>query len=259
MRNALTHRKFFAYGLLCILIATAPILPNNAHAKDDSYGNNNIAQVLSVSHETIASPEETQLCSQTIVSDRQLAQREVAKTPWLIKYWQPIVGGIVGGIIGKQMGNHYGSTNNKWKTPTLIGGIALGALLGPGFGLGAYGLGALSEHYWPTKLPLEIVLALVGGALGDAAWKILFPASPPKNLLNPPKPGEYMADQQFFLETTCFTTTAYKNSESAYRVNYVYQGQNRSALVNYEPQETIEVDSLGNPRNESPTTESTVK
>jgi hypothetical protein len=147
------------------------------------------------------------------------------------------------------MGRYYGSTNNKWKTPTLIGGLALGALLGPGFALGSYGLGALSEHYWPTKLPLEVTLSLVGGILGDAAWKMLFPKNPPSSLLDKPEPGEFLTEQQFYLETTCLQATNYKHQENWYTVNYIYNGEVRTSNFTYEPQDSIEVDNSGNPLN----------
>jgi uncharacterized protein YcfJ len=252
MHTSLFFRKKLIFWLLFTCLVSHGISPAIAANNFDPASNKNMARVLSVNQETTSTPEEAQICSQTIVSDRQLAERQEASKPWYIKYWQPILGGVIGGIIGKQMGRYYGSTNNKWKTPTLIGGLALGALLGPGFALGSYGLGALSEHYWPTKLPLEVTLSLVGGILGDAAWKMLFPKNPPSSLLDKPEPGEFLAEQQFFLETTCFQATNYYYQESTYRVSYAYQGQTRNALLAYEPQETIEVDLSGTPVNALP-------
>ena len=201
--------------------------------------------VISVTNETIAIPDESPVCSQTIVSDRELAQRQEAAKPWFIKYWQPILGGTIGAIIGYKMGGFYGSKNKKWKTPTVLGGIALGALLGPGFALGAYGLGALSEHYWPTKLPLEITLALVGGIGGKMGWDALFPANPPKKLLEEPTPGEYLAEQKFYLETTCLPLQRFVYEQSKYQVSYKFNNAIQTVEMDYDPGTHLTVSASG--------------
>lgn len=236
-------------------MSVAVLIPFSAHAAQPmqefvgfQYSAQNLSvPVLSVTYETTAIPDDTPVCSQTIVSDRELAKRQEAAKPWLIKYWQPILGGVLGTAIGYKMGKYYGSTNNKWKVPTMVGGLALGALLGPGFALGAYGLGAVSEHYWPTKLPLEIALSLVGGMIGKVIWKTLMPPDPPKEMLADPAPGEYLPEQRFFLETTCFPALRFAYEQQPYQVTYQFNGEPRTALLTYDPGTQIRIKEDGSP------------
>jgi uncharacterized protein YcfJ len=243
-----SKRRFYIYATLLIPYSAHATQPMQEFVGIQPAAYNRITvPVKSVTFETVATPDDIPVCSQTIVSERQLAQRQEDAKPWIIKYWQPILGGVLGAAIGYNMGRYYGSTNQKWKTPTIIGGVALGALLGPGFALGAYGLGALSEHYWPTKLPLEIALSLVGGILGKMIWKALMPADPPEALLKEPAPGEYLAEQRFFLETTCFPSQRFLYEQSKYQVTYVFNDTIRTVETDYDPGSHIEIDEAGNP------------
>lgn len=241
-------RRFYLYVTLLIPYSTHAAQPMQEFVGIHAPLAQTISvPVKSVSSETLATLDENPVCSKTIVSDRELAQREENAKPWILKYWQPILGGVLGAIIGYQMGSYYGSSNHKWKTPTIIGGLALGALLGPGFALGAYGLGALSEHYWPTKLPLQIGLSLVGGILGKMAWGALFPANPPKKMLEEPAPGEFLAEQRFYLETTCYPSQRFIYQQSTYQVSYEFNGTTKTVLTDYDPGALLIVNASGEP------------
>lgn len=206
--------------------------------------------VLSVTQEVITHTEKTNVCWQTIVTDREMAQRQYASQPWLVKHWQPILGGILGGLTGYHFTRNYGQTSAKWIYPTVAAGIGVGVLAGPGMVAGAYLGGSIAQHFWPEKLPLTIVLSMVGGILGDGLMKLLFPDSPPQELLQPTQPGVYLSDQQFYLETTCMPTTRVLYTEKPFRVTYRYQGEERSAVFKYYPGNHIELNDSGWPIDE---------
>lgn len=209
----------------------------------------NTVPVLTVTQEVIETTEKTSVCWQTIVSDRERAKRQYESQSWLVKYWQPILGGVLGGAVGFQFTGNYGPPSKKWVYPTIAAGIAIGAIAGPGMVAGAYGGGSLAQHFWPTKLPLTIMLSMIGGILGDGLMKLLFPDSPPKVLLATPQPGQYLPDQQFYLETTCMPRERVLYTEKPYRVTYTYRGEPRSALMKNYPGERIALDEAGQPLN----------
>ncbi|HUH41405.1 MAG TPA: hypothetical protein VL024_11100 [Castellaniella sp.] len=207
--------------------------------------------VLSVTHETIAKPARKQVCWQTIVSDRQRAQQQYKNQSWVVKYWKPILGGVLGGLVGFKFTQNFGEqSKQKWLYPTIAAGIGVGAITGPGMVAGAYGLGTLAYSYWPGKLPLVAAISLIGGILGDGLFELLFPDKPSKSLLEPTKPGQYLSDQQFYLETTCLPQVRVTYTESPFRVSYEYQGEARSALVKHYPGDRIALDAAGRPVNE---------
>ncbi len=206
--------------------------------------------VLSVTHETIAKTKKEDVCWQTIVSDRERARRQYESQPWFVKYWKPILGGVLGGLVGYRFTRNYGEHHKKWIYPTVAGGMAVGAIAGPGMVAGAYGLGTLAYSYWPGKLPLVAAISLIGGILGDGLFELLFPDSPPKALLEPTQPGQFLPAQQFYVETTCLPRIKVQYTESPFRVTYEYQGERRSALVRHYPGDRIALDAAGRPLNE---------
>lgn len=231
------------------------LAPGYAHAGSSHLfrkapGADNTVPVLTVTQEVLETTEKATVCWQTIVSDRERAQRQYESQSWLVKYWQPLLGGVLGGAVGYQFTGNYGPTSQKWVYPTIAAGVAIGAIAGPGMVAGAYGGGTLAQHFWPTKLPLTIMLSMIGGILGDGLMKLLFPASPPKELLATPQPGQYLPDQQFYLETTCAPTERVLYTEKPYRVTYTYLGEPRSALMKYYPGDRLTLDADGRPVNE---------
>lgn len=203
--------------------------------------------VLSITHDVVTTSTMEESCWDVIVSDRQLAQRQYEKQPWLVKYWKPILGGILGGAVAYQFTGNYGPTHQKWKYPTVAGGMAVGAMAGPGAVLGGYGLGTLAYAYIPGKLPVVAAVTLLGAILGDQAFDFLFPDKPSKDLLAPLQPGQYLVDQQFYIETSCLSRPKVQYAESAYRVMYEYQGQRRTATLRRFPGDMIELDANGQP------------
>lgn len=203
--------------------------------------------VLSVTQELIEHTEKTEVCWQTIVSDRERAKAQYESQPWAVKYWKPILGGVLGLGVGYHFTRNYGEPSQKWFYPTLLAGAAVGAVAGPGMVAGAYGGGLIAQHFWPTKLPLTIMLSMIGGILGDGLFKLLFPDSPPPKLLATPQPGQYLDDQQFFIETRCVPTLRVTYTEKPYRVTYRYQGELNSALLKYYPGPRIRLDASGRP------------
>ena len=215
-----------------------------------SGGSSDEVRVLSVTQEIIEHTEKTEACWQTIVSDRERAKAQYESQPWVVKYWKPILGGLLGMGVGFHFTRNYGEHSQKWFYPTLLTGAAVGAVAGPGMVMGAYGGGTLAQHFWPTKLPLTIMLSMIGGILGDGLFKLLFPDSPPPHLLVPTQPGVYLADQQFYLETRCLPTTRVTYTEKPYRVTYRYQGDLTSALLKHYPGDRLQLDGAGRPLNE---------
>lgn len=203
--------------------------------------------VLSITYDTVAKTTDEKTCWDVIVSDRQLAQRQYEQQPWVVKYWKPILGAVLGGAVAYQFTGNYGPTHQKWTYPTVAGGMAVGALAGPGAVLGGYGLGTLAYAYIPGKLPVVAAVSLLGAILGDKAFDFLFPDKPSKDLLAPVQPGQYLAEQQFYIETSCLSRPKTQYTESAYQVVYEYQGQRHTVSVPRFPGDTIELDANGKP------------
>lgn len=210
----------------------------------------NVAPVLTVTRETIEHREKAEVCWRAIVSDRERARQQYESQPWVVKYWQPILGGVLGAAVGFQFTRNYGPGSQKWFYPTLVGGAAVGALAGPGMVAGAYAGGTIAQHFWPTKLPVTLALAMIGGIVGDGLWKLLFPDDPPKTLLAEPQPGQYLAEQHFYVETRCVPTEIVSYTEHPWRATYRYKGETRSALFRHYPGERIELDATGRPLKE---------
>lgn len=207
----------------------------------------NVVPVLTVTQETIEHREKAEMCWRVIVTDRERARAQYEAQPWVVKYWQPILGGVLGGAVGYHFTRNYGPSSQKWFYPTILAGVAVGAVAGPGMVAGAYAGGTIAQHFWPTKLPVTIALSMMGGILGDGLWKMLFPDNPPKELLADPQPGQYPADQNFYLETRCVPTEKVSYTEKPWRATYSYQGETRSALFKHYPGKTIELDANGRP------------
>lgn len=215
--------------------------------------------VLTVTHDTVARISRPQVCWDVIVSDRERARRQYEQQSWVVKYWKPVLGGILGGALGYHYTAHYGPNHRKWVYPTVAGGMAVGALAGPGAVMGGYGLGTLAYEYFPTKLPVVAGVSLVGAILGNVVFNFLFPDAVSSNLLASTAPGVYLPEQHFYIETSCLPRTQVQYTESAYRVAYVYRGERRTAMVSRFPGETIELDAAGWPVQASPSPASLVR
>ena len=239
--------SFLAWGMAC---GTGSAWAAGASFGARAAGAQGSVPVLSVTHETIAKTKKEDVCWQTIVSERERARQQYENQSWLVKYWKPILGGVLGGLVGYKFTRNYGENHKKWTYPTVAGGIAVGAIAGPGMVAGAYGLGSLAYSYWPDKLPLVAAISLIGGILGDGLFNLLFPDSPPKALLEPTQPGQFLPDQQFYIETTCLPRVRVQYTESPFRVTYEYGGERRSALVRHYPGDRIALDASGRPVNE---------
>lgn len=205
--------------------------------------------VVSVSQETIRLPESKEVCWPVVMSERSIAERDEAKKPWVVRHWQQILGGIVGAAAGYQLTTNYSSFNSGWTWPTVALGTTLGVIGLPGFAGLAYGGGALGMSQWPGKLPLTIGLSLGGGILGSILWKMLFP---PNALLHKPVPGEYLAEQDFLIETQCATLATSTYTESSYRVVYRLNGREHTASFQYDPGAWISVGENGLPLSAQP-------
>lgn len=201
-------------------------------------------RVISVTQETFATVSRPQVCWQTIVTAHEKAVRQEQNTPWLVRNWQPLVGAAMGAAIGYQFTLNYGPSSDGWKWPTIGGGAIAGAVAGPGFTSGAYGLGTLAYSIWPASLPLTIGFSLVGGILGKMLIDKLFPKNP---ALQKPQPGEYLASQEFFIETACNKPQKVSYEQSAYLVRYRYQGKTYTARVKYYPGARLALTAAGRP------------
>lgn len=217
------------------------LFPNFALAQNPS------GRVLTVTQETFTHKTKPQVCWKTILTEEQKATREKQSTPWLTRYWQPLLGAAMGAPIAYSLTGNYGIDSQKWIWPTVAGGAAAGAIAGPGFTAGSYGLGTLAYAIWPASLPLTVGLSLVGGILGDVLWKMIFP---PKKVPEKVTPGEYMTNQVFFIETTCTRQPKITYSESGYLVKYLYKGQTETARVKYYPGQQILLTLSGRPIDE---------
>ena len=209
-----------------------------------------VGRVLSITQETVATRLTEQVCWQKILTERQKAIEEEKSTPWLTRYWQPILGATIGAPIAYSFTDNYGPDSQKWIWPTVAGGAVVGAVAGPGATAGSYGLGSLAYAIWPASLPLTIAFSMAGGVLGDLLWKMVFP---PNKKPTEVKPGQYMPDQTFFLVTTCTKAPKVTRSSSGYLVKYLYQGKTASARVKYYPGRQIPLGANGRPIDEIPT------
>src|SRR5690606_14108218 len=121
----------------------------------------NFVPVLSATQETIQHRDKSEMCWRVIVTDHERARAQYAAQPWVVKYWQPILGGVLGGAVGFHFTGNYGASSQKWFYPTILAGMAVGAVAGPGMVAGAYAGGVLAQHFWPTKLPVTIALSMI--------------------------------------------------------------------------------------------------
>lgn len=239
-------RPLFAFLLGGFVWCEASVAQNARLFRTPQTADNTVA-VLTVTQELIETTVKESFCWQRIISDRERARQQYQNQSWLVKHWQPILGGILGAGVGYQFTGNYGVKSQRWVYPTVASGMAVGAVAGPGMVGGAYGFGTLAQHLWPGKLPVTIVLSIVGGLLGDELMQWLFPDSPPQDLLAEPQPGQYLPDQQFFIETTCMPRERVLYSSQPYRVTYQYLGEKRSVLMKYYPGDRIGLDGNGVP------------
>jgi uncharacterized protein YcfJ len=202
------------------------------------------APVLSVTQETFATVTRPQVCWQSIITAHEKAVRQEQNTPWLLKNWQPLLGAAMGGAIGFQFTGNYGPTSQKWKWPTVAGGAVVGAVAGPGATAGAYGLGTLAHSLWPTSLAMTAGFTLVGGIVGKIVWEMIFP--PNKNLQKPEQ-GQFLANQTFYLETTCTKPERVEYRQAPYLITYMHEGKKQTARVKYYPGARVELSSTGRP------------
>lgn len=205
------------------------------------------ARVLSVTQETFATVTRPQVCWQTILTAHEKAVSEEQKTPWLVKYWQPILGAALGGAIGFQFTRNYGPTSQKWKWPTVAGGAVVGAIAGPGATAGSYGLGTLAYTIWPASLPLTVGFSLGGAIIGKMVWELLFP---PNKDLQAPEPGQFMTNQTFYLQTTCTKPEKIEYRQAPYLITYMYKGKKQTARVKYYPGARVTLTATGRPEYE---------
>ena len=228
-------------GSLTSIFMLIFLFPNHAKAQ------NPVGKVLTITQETFTNQTKPQVCWKTILTAEQKSVREEQNTPWLTRYWQPLLGAAMGAPIAYSLTGNYGVDSQKWIWPTAAGGAAAGAIAGPGFTAGGYGLGTLAYAIWPASLPLTVGLSLVGGILGDVLWKMIFP---PKKVPEKVKPGEYMSNQEFFIETTCTQQPKTTYSQSAYLVKYLYKGKPETARVKFYPGQNIMLNTSGRPIDE---------
>jgi len=236
-------------SLISILVLTF-LFSSSALAKTPT------GKVLTITQETFTEKTKPQVCWKTILTAEQKATREKQNTPWLKRYWQPLLGAAMGAPIAYTLTANYGASSQKWIWPTVAGGAVAGAVAGPGFTAGGYGLGVLAYALWPASLPLTVGFSLAGGILGDILWKMVFP---PKKTPEKVEPGEYMTNQEFFIETTCTLQPKITYTQPAYLVKYLYKGKTELARVKYYPGRQVALTSTGRPIDEilieSPTTQ----
>lgn len=164
--------------------------------------------VLSVTSESIKANDRPEICTPTILTAQQIAQREEDSKTWMQKNWIPVLGGVAGLAIGIPISNYVASVTS-------------------------------------TALVVPTVL-IVGGA-GFFLTKMLMPVNP---LLTPPKPGSFLAEQNFYFETTCKPGPVKYQEIPHYRITYRFNGKVQSALVKYDPGERITLNAQGRPINE---------
>jgi uncharacterized protein YcfJ len=234
----------FKYHLVPVVTAAMLLGSTAANAQLIS------APVLSVTQETFATVTRPQVCWQTIITGHEKAVREEQSTPWIVKYWQPLLGAAMGGAIGYQFTRNYGPTSQKWVWPTVAGGALVGGVAGPGMTGGAYGLGTLAHAIWPTSLPLTVGFSLGGAILGKILWDMVFP---PNKALQAPQPGQYLPNQTFYLETACSKPERIEYRQAPYLITYLHEGKKQTARVKYYPGKRVELTSKGRPFYEVPT------
>lgn len=242
MQDDIKNRTSFMQTVQITTLVAAALLYSGAASAQA-----NVARVLSVTQETFATVTRPEVCWQKIVTARERALSQQAKTPWLIRNWQPILGAVVGGAVGYQLTGNYGPTSQKWVWPTAAGGAAVGAVAGPGPTAGAYGLGTLAHSLWPASLPLTVGFSLGGAIVGKILWDIVFP---PNQDLVTPAAGQFMPSQTFYLETICTKPERVRYTQAPYLITYMHQGKKQTARVKYYPGARIELTGTGRPVHE---------
>lgn len=205
------------------------------------------APVLSVTQETFAEVSRPEVCWQTIITAHQKALSEQKNTPWLVRNWQPLLGAVMGGAIGLKFTGNFGETSQQWKWPTVAGGALVGATAGPGATAGAYGMGVLAYSIWPASIPMTVGFTLVGGVIGKMVWDVIFP---PNKDLQTPEPGQFLTNQNFYLETTCTKPERIEYRQAPYLITYSHQGKKQTARVKYYPGPRVELTTAGRPVHE---------
>lgn len=202
------------------------------------------APVISVTQETFANATRPQVCWQTIITAHEKAVREVQSAPWLVKYWQPLLGAAMGSAIGYQFTANYGPSSHQWIWPTVAGGALVGGVAGPGPTAGAWGLGTLAHAIWPTSLPLTIGFSMGGAIVGKILWDLVFP---PNKDLQAPQTGQFMPNQTFYLETSCSKPERVEYRQAPYLITYMHEGKKQTARVKYYPGRRVELTASGRP------------
>lgn len=238
-KQIMTGNNSISKPVLSLLLVTF-FLSHETHAQTVT------GKVLTITQETFSAKTKPQVCWEKIITGEQKAASEEQNTPWLKRYWQPLLGAAMGAPIAYTFTANYGVNSQKWVWPTVAGGAVAGAVAGPGFTGGAYGLGVLAYAIWPASLPLTVGFSLAGGILGDILWKMIFPSKKPEKVA----PGEYMANQEFFIEKTCTIETKVTYSESGYLIKYLYKGKPETARVKYYPGQQVALTSAGRPVDE---------
>jgi uncharacterized protein YcfJ len=241
-----TGNKQIMTGNILISKSTLSLFVMAFFLSQHTFAQPTTGKVLTITQETFTEKTKPQVCWEKIITGEQKAAREEQNTPWLKRYWQPLLGAAMGAPIAYTFTANYGVNSQKWVWPTVAGGAVAGAVAGPGFTAGAYGLGVLAYSIWPASLPLTIGFSLAGGILGDKLWKMIFPSNKPEKV----NPGQYMANQEFFIETTCTLETKITYSQSGYLIKYLYKGKPELARVKYYPGQQVALTTAGRPVDE---------
>jgi hypothetical protein len=86
----------------------------------------NSVPVLTISQQIIRTPGSEKICWQSIISDREKAQRERDSLPWIDKYWLPLTGGIIAGTYAVYAVQRFSTSAAYIIMPTILASAAAG-------------------------------------------------------------------------------------------------------------------------------------
>lgn len=204
-----------------------------------------VAPVL-YAYTTLSSPEtDIPVCWQVLVPEREVLLGEHNAKPWILRNFAPLAGAVLGGVLGGLILKHHATAivARRWAVPVVAASGGAGFMVGPGGVAGFVAGGAIAQALHKPKLPITLVSAVGGALAGKLLWEKMFPPDVPSL---PGGPDDDIPVEVFVRQKMCSTTPTVSHDQSAYRVGYRFNGQERVADLPYDPGEALLLNAAGN-------------
>jgi hypothetical protein len=204
-----------------------------------------VAPVL-YAYTTLSSPEvDTPICWQVLVPEREVLLGEHNAKPWILRNLAPSGRRGNGWGAGGTHPQHHATAivARRWALPVVAASGGAGFMVGPGGVAGFVAGGAIAQALPKPKLPITLGGAVGGALAGKLLWEKMFPPDVPSL---PSGPEDDIAVEVFVRQKMCSTTQTVSHDQSAYRVGYRFNGQERVADLPYDPGEALLLNAAGN-------------